>query len=431
MLKRVFLRGVAVAAISVATACGGGGGTHSAPLAPALPAASASPPAAQLTSQATFRFTIPALDTAAAKRTPAFISAGTRSIQVTAANATASGSAELDVTATTCPQKVCTVTVPAPVGTDTFTIVTYDAVGGTTGGGHVLSSASQSATVVAYQANTFNFTLGGLTAALKVTLAKGFLPTGVAGTTTATITALDASGNQIVGNYETPVTLSAPSGISLGTTTFPSSANTSTTVAFTGASRTALTITATDGTTTGTAQLVPTSNTVWIPIPGAQPGDSPFKMTVGPDGNVYYGVLANITAVANGLVGSFTPGRIGVINTVTGSVAEYQIGYLRSGEPNLGASPLRIAFKPGTQDLYVAAQIRDRSRRTRTRRAGALPRQASPTRRRSSTSRSSRSRPRPRSIRVKARSMRHRGRWRSAGTEARSSRGRLPPTRSR
>ena len=363
MVGRTLLRVVSIAAICAAYACGGGGGGSAhpvpvAPAAPAAPAASASPGAAQLTSQTTFRFTLPATGTAAAKRNPAFISAGTRSIQVTAANATASASAELDVTATTCPQKVCTLTVPAPVGADTFTIVTYDAVGGATGGGHVLSSASQPATVVAYQANAFNFTLGGLTAALKVTLANGFLPTGVAGTTTATVTVLDASGNQIVGNYETPVTLSAPSGISLGTTTFSSSSTTSTTVAYNGSARTALTITATDGTTTGTAQVVPTSNTVWIPIPGAQPGDDPFKMTVGPDGNVYYGELADITAIPNStnLVGSYTPGRIGVINTTSGSVVEYQIGYLRSGRSNLGASPIGIAFKPGTQDLYVAAQ---------------------------------------------------------------------------
>ena len=350
------LRAAALAAAAaILGACGGGGGS-AASVPAALPSSAPQSGARETT---TFRFTIPsAAATAAGRRTPKYLSPATASIQIGVSGpGGASAAAELDVNATTCPSGVCSVTVSAPVGADTFTIATYDTAGGANGGGHVLSTATQSATVVPHVANAFNFTLGGVTATVRVTLANGFLPTGVAGATTATIAVLDASGNQIVGPYSAPVTLAAGNAsVTLAKTAFADSSVTSTAVNFSGAERSAIAITATDGTHAGAAALTPTSNTVWLPIPGANNGEQPFHIVSGPDGKIYYGQLGATALVQSGFYAAYLPGRIGVVDPSTNAVTEYPIGFARTGVPNIGADPIKIAFKPGTNDLYIAAQ---------------------------------------------------------------------------
>ncbi|HEY4442609.1 MAG TPA: hypothetical protein VGN14_19300, partial [Candidatus Elarobacter sp.] len=337
-------------------ACGGGGSSS----APVPTAQSTGAPQAGQRENATFTFTIPPKSPSAKTRTPRYISPSTASIQIAVSGpGSATGTAELDVTATSCPNSVCSMTVSAPVGSDTFTITTYDAAGGSGGSGHVLSTATQAATVVLHAANAFNFTLGGVTASVKVTLANPNLPTAAAGSTTATIQVLDAAGNQIVGTYQSPVTLGAgdPS-VTLGKTSFADSSTTSSAVSFTGASRAAVTITATDGTHTGTTSLIPTSNIVWLTIPGAQIGDGIFHIIEGPDGKLYYGDLGqtSVVSLASNFLASYLPGRIGVIDPAMSQITEYPIGYTRSGAANIGADPIKLAFRPGTNDLYIAAQ---------------------------------------------------------------------------
>ena len=337
------------------TACGGGGsGTH----AVVPPSAASSAPSGSQREAVTVRIAIPAPAAAGKLRSPKYISASTASIQLNVSGPnSASASAEIDVNTTTCPSAVCSLTVSAPVGSDTFSITTYDAPGGASGSGHVLSTVTQPATVVLHAANTFNFTLGGVTARVKVTLDNAYLPTGVPGSATATIAVLDAGGNQILGTYQNPVTLSAGSGaVTLAKTTFPDSSVATTAVTFSGNSRAAVSIAATDGTHQATAILTPTSNTIWLPIAGSRNGDSPFKMIVGPDGRLYYGQLGQTSPVTSNFVAAYQPGRIGVIDPATNTITEYPIGFTRSGAPNVGADPIQLRFKPGTNDLYLATQ---------------------------------------------------------------------------
>jgi hypothetical protein len=356
MQKHISNRAAALVVLALGlTACGGGGGSSPAPN--PGPGATSIPQAGQRET-ATFTFTIPARTPGGASRTPRYISPSTASIQVTVTGAnSSSATAKLDVNATTCPANVCSVGVSAPVGNDTFTITTYDAAGGASGGGAVLSTATQAAAIVLHAANAFNFTLGGVTASVKVSLDDAFLPAGVPGTASATVKVLDAGGNQIIGTYQSPVTLSAAdASVSLGKTSFADSTVTSSAVTFSGAARAAVAITATDGTHAGSAALTPTSNTIWIPIRDAQNGDAPFHIVAGPDGKIYYGQLGQTALVSGNFVAAYLPGRIGVVDPATNAVTEYPIGYTRTGAPNVGAGPIKIAFKAGTSDLYIAAQ---------------------------------------------------------------------------
>ena len=97
--------------------------------------------------------------------------------------------------------RVCTITDPAPLGADTFTVVLYD--GAFTGGmhtGNALSGASNFAATVAE--GTGNITtpliLGGVVAAADVTV--GALTAGTPGTVPVIVTTYDIQNNTIVGS---------------------------------------------------------------------------------------------------------------------------------------------------------------------------------------------------------------------------------------
>jgi len=130
-----------------------------------------------------FTIVIPTPAPASAKR-PAYISASTASATISV------GTTSTTVNCTT----VCSATIAAPVGSDTFTVKLYDAQNG---GGNLLSTGMLTQTIVAGQANTVSVTFNGVVASLAVAVAV--VTPGSAGSATVTVNALDADGNIIIG----------------------------------------------------------------------------------------------------------------------------------------------------------------------------------------------------------------------------------------
>lgn len=161
----------AMLAASVAlAACGGG--SHSA----ALPAVGAGQSGGKTVASenATFQFTVPKTTTSSVRvagRSPRYVSAATKSIQldVTSASATSpspptvtpqvlnvpngTGSAPGAPCTSSGSNYVCTMTVKLPIGTDGVTFTTYDASNGASGGGNVLSKQNATVTIVQGVAN--------------------------------------------------------------------------------------------------------------------------------------------------------------------------------------------------------------------------------------------------------------------------------------
>jgi N-acetylneuraminic acid mutarotase len=90
----------------------------------------------------------------------------------------------------------CTATVAAPVGNDTFAVITYDQENGA---GNLLSENTISATILAGQANNVSITLNGVIASIQLALAY---PTPQGGTPTTiplAVNAMDADSTIIIG----------------------------------------------------------------------------------------------------------------------------------------------------------------------------------------------------------------------------------------
>lgn len=98
---------------------------------------------------------------------------------------------------------ICTVIVPAPVGTDTFAITTYDS------SNNPLSTATVSATINAVQATQIPVTLNGIVASLVLVVANPS-PSPYPTQIPLIVNAYDADGYQIIGpgNFENgPITI--------------------------------------------------------------------------------------------------------------------------------------------------------------------------------------------------------------------------------
>jgi hypothetical protein len=206
-------RALALLTLTALWNCSGGGGAQSVP-----GAQSAVPPPATtktaVASTAHFTITIPVPATASSTaRTPKYVSPATQSIIITLASvdgkpytaSPASIAANLATSNPACTGTplTCTVTAPAVVGNDVFTVVTYDAVQTSTSpaapAGNVLSRAGLSVAVVAGPNTvTTPLVLSGAVASLAIALASVVTP-GVAGSLGVTVNALDADGNVIVG----------------------------------------------------------------------------------------------------------------------------------------------------------------------------------------------------------------------------------------
>ena len=190
MTKHVRTLGTLVAAALIA-GCGGGLST------PPTAAVGTAPSRAITTAKITI--VVPAQQTAARARHPAYVSSSTQSMTI-AVNGGTPLAVNLTPSSPGCVAgpTTCTVSVDAPVGTDTFAVKLYDAAGGT---GNALSSATVQQTIVANAGNTIRLTLGGIVQTIAIAPGNGALTfnAGTPQTFDLTLAAKDAQGNTIVG----------------------------------------------------------------------------------------------------------------------------------------------------------------------------------------------------------------------------------------
>jgi|GEM_PF-4655733 len=212
-------RAAAAGALVLASACSGGG-SH-----PIEASATAKPLGA-----AHFTLTIPKHIATSAKRRATYISASTEAVLFTVSPGALQS--KINLTSSNCTPNpagtanLCTLTVSAPIGSDTFAMVAYDKPFNTDGsqpaGTQALSAASNfTATVVEGTSNvTTALIAGGIPSSLSIAYSgtsSTTLTGGASSTTALTVTVYDADGNIIVapGSYvnalgiATPVTITS------------------------------------------------------------------------------------------------------------------------------------------------------------------------------------------------------------------------------
>jgi hypothetical protein len=228
VMNRLALRKiVSLAAVLALSACGGGGGgTSGAPQPPAPTAAPTTVPAGFVTPQ--FVLVIPGRKGSTKNRTPQYISSATASVKITLTSdsigvdpTTIGGNPVItNITAGSCNSGCAVNGPPTPPGTDSFTIVTYDANGAT---GHAINAGqANNISVTAGQSNPIPVTLGAIPATLSISnvpSGAGSLSAGTTGQTTAiSIIAVDGHGDTIPTAQSPAVFFAAVSGAALNVT---------------------------------------------------------------------------------------------------------------------------------------------------------------------------------------------------------------------
>jgi hypothetical protein len=191
----VFCCSVAGAALA---ACGGGGGSGGSAALPPVAAPPTSGPTSTGSASVAFTIAIPSASTSSARRSPRYISAGTKSVLV----AFAGKQQTADCTQT------CSISLTVPQGSVTFQVGLYDGKGGT---GNLLATGATTTTVVFGQANTVAITFGGVVASVGIALGSATVTPGTAAVVPVTVTAKDAAGYTIVGAepYSAPIVLAS------------------------------------------------------------------------------------------------------------------------------------------------------------------------------------------------------------------------------
>ncbi|HEX5275197.1 MAG TPA: hypothetical protein VFW34_07970 [Candidatus Rubrimentiphilum sp.] len=289
--------------------CSGGGGSATPPI-----ANSGSSPAAK--ADAVFSITIPNAVQ------PQYVSASTKSVYIeqdlsdgTVLN---SGITNLTPSSPNCTPGTggltCTATIAADVGfISTFVVKTYDGLNAT---GNILSTGSVPGTVKVGVANSFPLTLGGTIA--SVSLVVGDLYPSVGTSTTVGVQAKDAGGNTIVGTYDSPVTLSVPSGTSTLTTSSFSNSSGSSTLTLTNSQTAAFALSAAANGKSGTATITPSSGFIGYPLGGGANDVGGLHVTAGVDGKLYY----TTGGAGFGTSAGATTGNIGQFDPATGNFTE-------------------------------------------------------------------------------------------------------------
>ena len=207
--------------------CSGGAGANGVaalnPIASTPPVSSTAP--GPVAASARFTITVPSQSsvTASSARTPKYVSPATQSIIITLVSvggipftgspaSIATNLSTLNPACTGTTSLTCTVTAAAVVGSDVFSVVTYDSaqtVPFTTATGNVLSQARLSVAVVAGpNVVTTPLALNGVPASFTITPPAGTAGTAFSGPQAVIVAVKDAAGNTIVGSYANPVTLS-------------------------------------------------------------------------------------------------------------------------------------------------------------------------------------------------------------------------------
>ena len=297
-ISRVVARLFGAALVAVLAAGCGGGGASAPSVTPANPG---SPPKTPASVSVTFTMHWPGTTTSSAQRSPKYVPFTARSVSVTVNGGTPQ---YLNSPATT-------LTIDAPVGTDTFTFATYDAQNGQ---GNVLSRASVTQAIVNGAANNVSATLNGVIASIAVSLSNPTPNAGVPATVNVNVAAKDADGNTIVGpgDYNTSIhlTLSDPANsgtLSLSTNNVPNAA-TAPTLTYNGKTLASASIVASaTGVLNAAATFSPTPTFYQFSIPTGT--NRPQWIAAGSDGNMWFtenpgGVVARITPA--GVVTEFT-----------------------------------------------------------------------------------------------------------------------------
>ena len=277
------------------------------------------------------------------KRAPQYLPATARSVGVSVNGGTTQ---YLNSPATT-------LTVDAPVGTDTFTITAYDDQNGQ---GNVLSRASVTKTIVFGVANTLSAVLNGVVAAVTISLSNASPNAGVPATVNVNVAAKDADGNTIVGpgDYSTPIHLaiSDPNNsgtLGLSTTTIPN-ASTTATLSYTGgtlasglpgAPLTAVVASA-SGVSNVSVNFTPTPTFYQFSIPVST--NRPQFIAAGSDGNMWF------TESPGGAVARITPAGVVTEFTVPTANAQPQM-IIGASDGNLWFTEFSTTPAPGTSKV--------------------------------------------------------------------------------
>lgn len=185
---------MAVVLFALLAGCGGGGGgTSGSSIMPhaAQPAQPAQPMSINV------RIVLPSQQ----NTTPAYVSPNTESAGIVV---TPQGGSAMPVAVANCSSGICSTTVVAPSGSDSFAVSLYSAANAT---GNVLSTGTVVQTIVPGTANSVNIAFDGVPASVAITLTPATVIVGTASSVAIGITAQDASGATITGTYSTPITL--------------------------------------------------------------------------------------------------------------------------------------------------------------------------------------------------------------------------------
>jgi streptogramin lyase len=260
--------------------------------------------------------------TAASTRKPQYVPATARSISVSVNGGTLQ---YLNAPLTT-------MVIDAPVGTDTFSFVTYDAQNGS---GAVLSRASVTKAIVSGVANTVTAVLNGVIAMLTIAFSNATPNAGVPATVNVNVAALDADGNVIVGpgDYDSPIHLTIADPANSGTLTLsvnvlPNS-TTAATLTYNGGTLATAQVDATvTGVVSTSATFAPTPTFYQYSIP--VPANQPQWIAAGSDGNMWF---------------TESPGNAVARITPAGVVTEFAVPTAASNPQGIiGASDGRLWF---------------------------------------------------------------------------------------
>lgn len=320
-LKQVFL----VACVTgLLAACGGGGSSVPGPrqIENPSPTPGSNPPG----TSAVFVIRIPAATSSPAlvrmhplgfrsptpSITPDYVSPSTQSISISV-NGAKPVVANLTPASPNCTPPTnstpltCSVTAPAPPGTDTFVVTTYDKTGAT---GNKLATASVTPPpIVLEQANSVFITMNGIVASIVLAL-QGQASEGTPTTIGLSVMAEDADGNIIIspGVYNNGAisltdsdnsgnTSFSSNGVKLPNPTSITQPTNTLSLTYDGLGVPSATITASESgvskITNATLAVVQKFKEYALPA-----GTQPWGLTVGPDGNIWF-VGANSASVGN------------------------------------------------------------------------------------------------------------------------------------
>lgn len=191
--------------------CGGGHGT-TLPAA-AVPAAVSGASAPSGSSSVSMVIAIPSATTASTQRSPKYLPANVKSMSVVISQGSTQYSSQTiglaagDPGCSAAPPVTCTATFHVPIGNDTFALTSFDA------SNNAISHALVTKAIVA-GVNALPVTLNGIVHQIAIipgppdhSIYEGATSKGI--TQTASISALDADGNTIVGAFDSPLNITA------------------------------------------------------------------------------------------------------------------------------------------------------------------------------------------------------------------------------